>query len=403
MTWIRRYRWPAAAALVAAAVAWPALHGLALPSAASAPLRPNAAVSTPAAAVAGGPAYTLDEALRQAEEHSLQLQLARVQVDRAQLNYEYTLDITRNWGSDVVRVLQMRYNVSSIWPVSPDDRAQDTLRHTAAMGLDQAKLGLDQAHQAARLAITRAYLEWQKATALAQAQEEALARAKAQEASASVGIQAGTASRYDLLAAQAQVGAMQAALTAARSGKESARLALERLVGVPMDPTAQPAADLPGPEAAAALPQADSLVAEALKQRPEAAIARLSQAMKKEDLDLLTHDFDSGTIILSNAQIAAREADLQVQAAEADAALQVRQALLVAASAADRLKALQGAEDQAREALRLAHLRFDAGLATTTEVLGAQSALSQATASRIQAAADLAGALADIQRAAGRR
>jgi outer membrane protein TolC len=55
--------------------------------------------------------------------------------------------------------------------------------------------------------------------------------------------------------------------------------------------------------------------------------------------------------------------------------------------------------EQAREALRLARLRFQAGVGTQTDVIAAENDLTQSEGNRVSAILDYNRALADIQRA----
>lgn len=358
---------------------------------------PAAATAAVASAPVGGPDLALADVLALAEQHSLQLKAAALQVPRARVALDRAVAAAAAGGQTLGQALQQRYGV----PLPPDEAGALALRRSAELGVEQAALGLAAARQGARLAVTRAYVEWQKAAALAGAQRAAHERARAQADAIRAALDAGTAAPYDGLQAGAQLSAQAAALAAAEAGRELARLALERLVGAPLAAGLRPAADLPEPAAAARLPAAADLVETALARRPEVASARLGAVLREQELAVLARALPAADPALAAARLAVQEAALQVEAARADVRLQVQQALLGAGSAAQRLAALREGEEQARAALRLAELRFAAGTATSLEVLTAQAALSQAEASRIQAAADLAAALAAVRHAAG--
>ena len=57
--------------------------------------------------------------------------------------------------------------------------------------------------------------------------------------------------------------------------------------------------------------------------------------------------------------------------------------------------------EQAQEGLRIANVRFTAGVSTNLEVITAQAALSQAEANRIQALFSVNVARAQLERATG--
>ncbi len=404
MIHLRRLLQPTTALAVVAAVFIPAAAAGAPPAAASLP--PSSPPPPSVAAPNSPPTLSLQDALDQAENQSLQLKLAALRVPRAQLALDRARSVAATGGQGLARALEQRHGI----PLPADTEGAVALRRSAELGVEQAALSVEVARQGTRLAVVRAYVEWQKATALADAQQAALIRARAQADSARAALQAGSAARYDVIQATAQVSAQEAALVAAEAGREVARLTLERTIGAAVPPGLRPAGELPGGDAAD-LPgaqagaeseaDAEEQVARALNRRADATIARLNATARGADLDLLSRSLPEGDPLLATARLSVQEAALQLESTLADIRLQVRQARLGVSSARERLRALQAAAAQAREALNLAQLRFDAGAATTVELLGTQAALSQAEASRIQAAADLAAARAMLQQAGG--
>ncbi|MGB7378539.1 MAG: TolC family protein [Rivularia sp. (in: cyanobacteria)] len=79
--------------------------------------------------------------------------------------------------------------------------------------------------------------------------------------------------------------------------------------------------------------------------------------------------------------------------------LQVEEAYSSQQSNLENVQTSQAALDQARESLRLARLRFQAGVGTQLEVLDAENALTRAEGNRITAILDYNRALATLQRA----
>ena len=82
-------------------------------------------------------------------------------------------------------------------------------------------------------------------------------------------------------------------------------------------------------------------------------------------------------------------------------AQEVRNAALTLQEAGQRLKTTADGVALAEEALRLASVRYDAGIATLVEVTDAESALTQAKFNNVAAQFDYAIALADLQRSTG--
>lgn len=110
--------------------------------------------------------------------------------------------------------------------------------------------------------------------------------------------------------------------------------------------------------------------------------------------------FDGG---VARAQADQRKADIAI--AETQFAQQrdqfrfeVEQAFSNQQSNLQNVSTATGALEQARESLRLARLRFQAGVGTQTEVIDAETALTRAEGNRVQAILDYNRALANLQR-----
>lgn len=119
----------------------------------------------------------------------------------------------------------------------------------------------------------------------------------------------------------------------------------------------------------------------------------------------------SATVPLFDGGVTAeriREAEVRVEQLRAVEAqvrqgieLDVRRALLNVASAVEELATADKIVEQAQEGLRIANVRFAAGVSTNLEVVIAQASLSQGEANRIQALFNVNVARAQLERAAG--
>jgi OMF family outer membrane factor len=77
---------------------------------------------------------------------------------------------------------------------------------------------------------------------------------------------------------------------------------------------------------------------------------------------------------------------------------QVEQAYAQLRTSLDQVQTANIALEQAREALRLARLRFQAGVGTQTDVIAAENDLTRAEGNSVQAILDYNRALATLQR-----
>jgi OMF family outer membrane factor len=111
--------------------------------------------------------------------------------------------------------------------------------------------------------------------------------------------------------------------------------------------------------------------------------------------------FDGGA-----ARAAADRARTEIRIAETQFAtdrngirFEVEQAYSQLQSNLDNVQTANTAVEQSREALRLARLRFQAGVGTQTEVIDAENDLTRAEGQRVQAILNYNRALATLQRA----
>ncbi|NJM22985.1 MAG: TolC family protein [Richelia sp. SM1_7_0] len=110
--------------------------------------------------------------------------------------------------------------------------------------------------------------------------------------------------------------------------------------------------------------------------------------------------FDGGA---SKAQAAQAKADIQIAETQFSQQrnqirFEVERAYSELQSNLENVQTSEAALNQARESLRLARLRFQAGVGTQLEVIDAENALTQAEGNRINAILDYNRALANLQR-----
>lgn len=212
----------------------------------------------------------------------------------------------------------------------------------------------------------------------------------------------------------------------------------------PRPPADTPAGEQPESVHSAARPVPDTLaeaLAEALERRPEvysaiqaqrAAEARLAFQRKGNrpnvtltggvlyapDQAGLAFETTTWSIIgniavpiwdagLTRARSRQARADVEAAAADVESARdavteEVKRALLDLEDAAERRRSAAANTVQAREALRIARVRYNAGLAPVVEVIDAEAALTQARTNEVNAAYDYLAALAFLNRSLGR-
>ena len=311
------------------------------------------------------------------------------------------------------------------------DRAR--LRH------EMSQLSLDEATAGVVMATTEAYGRILAAEAARAAADASLQATREDWAKAGQRRDAGMATDADVLALVAQAADLQQRVIQYEGDAAIARAELNRLMGAPIDREYRvtESVTLDAPPADRSL---TALLAEADNARPElrraGAAERLAQAdgravrsglipqiVTQAAVDISgtrVSDRAAAWIVggearwnlsLGGAQLArvkaATEARLRA-AAEVDAARAAAHVDVVTAfhrrqSASARQAAGRAAVEQARESQRIVRNRFEAGLATVTDVLRASSALVDAETQRVSAIVDAMVSDAMLNRALGRR
>jgi len=249
---------------------------------------------------------------------------------------------------------------------------------------------------------------------------------------------AGVASDFDVLRAQTQLDNNRQALITARNQVAIAKNGFANLLG--LDPSTP--VDLRSPNAVPPLPVLDEtpLLERALAQRPEYLQADVNILKAQKNVRYarrglepslsanLTGSFNANegvraseraaaalgvtlTLPLSDAGIT-RAAVAGARADERQALIQkdqfvrgikaeVQQSIIAVRDANERAQVAGQTVTQAREALRLAGVRFRAGVGTQLEINDAQTALTQAETNAVNAQYDYLTALARLSRSVG--
>lgn len=406
-------------------------------------------------------ALTLQQALEFARRNNQELQVALLQLERAQAGLKVArAALLPNVGlsgrversSSAGSELQRRLN-----PQLPDDTDDPTTSFTggAQVSYDlytsgarsarirQAKeqvrlqeLDVERLSEEIRLNVATEYYNLQESDEQVRISRAAVVNAEASLRDARALEEAGVGTRFDSLRTQVNLANSQQQLTNAESQQRIARRALATRLNLAQSATLS-AAD---PVKLAGLwnqPLEKSIVL-AYQNRPELqqqlAQRNINQQQRREALaqlgpqvaieanyNLLDQFNDS--VGLTNGYSVALIANLNLfdggaskgRAAQAKVdteitetqfsqqrnqiRFQVEQAYSQQQSNLENVQTSQAALDQARESLRLARLRFQAGVGTQLEVLDAENALTRAEGNRITAILDYNRALATLQRA----
>jgi outer membrane protein TolC len=336
-----------------------------------------------------------------------------------------------------------RTRVDLQWPIYTGGRA-DALERAAAAEHDASTADVASARGDLRLEVSRAYWALVTARATEQVLAGTLSSMDAHVRDLASRLEQGLIPPNDLLSAQAQQSRQRVLSIEAQNAAAVAEADLQRLLGLDRGQRVEPADTLDGVPASAA--DLDALVAESLRQRPErqalqrrvdAADARLVAADAsgrpqvavtggydyarpnprifprsgdwRDSWDVSVNAswslWDGGRRQADQAEAAANARAARERVAEFDrqVVFEVRQRWLEADSSRAGVAAADAGVRSATEARRVVHERFNAGVATSTEVLDADVAVLQAELDRTRALANVRLAEARLERAVGRQ
>jgi len=335
-----------------------------------------------------------------------------------------------------------RTRVDLQWPIYTGGRT-DALERAAAAEHDASTADVAAARGDLRLEIRRAYWALVTARATEQVLAGTLSSVDAHVRDLASRLEQGLIPPNDLLSAQAQQARQRVLSIEAKNAAAVAEADLQRLLGLDRTQRVEPSETLEGGPASAA--DLDALVAQSLRQRPER--QALERRVDAADARHLAADASGRPLVAvsggydyarPNARIfprtgewrdswdlsvsatwslwdgGRRQADQAEASANARAArerlaefdrqvvFEVRQRWLEADSSRAAVAASDTGVQSAVEARRVVRERFNAGVATSTEVLDADVAVLQAELDRTRALANVRLAEARLERAVGR-
>ena len=403
---------------------------------------------------------TLEQALEFARRNNQELQVALLQLDRAKAGLKVArAALLPNVGlnAQVGRSSSAQSELQRRLQDLPDDTDDPTTAFSGGAqitydvytsGLRSARirqakeqlrlqeLDVERLSEEIRLNVATEYYNLQQADEQVRISKTAVVNAEASLRDARALEEAGVGTRFDSLRTQVNLANSQQQLTNARSQQQIARRQLVTRLNLAQSSTLS-AAD---PVKLAGLwnQSLENSIVLAYQNRPELqqqlaqrninkqqrreALAQLGPQVSVEASYSLLDQFNDSVGLTNGYSVAlvanlnlfdggaskgrAQQSEVDTEIAETQFSstrnqirFQVEQAYSQLESNLENVQTSEAALNQARESLRLARLRFQAGVGTQLEVLDAENALTQAEGNRINAILDYNRALASLQRA----
>ncbi len=417
-----------------------------------------AAVAAAGAYGQAGEPLTLQEAVSLALKNNRAVQISALSVDRtrnalreARSNANFTIQGNATY-TRFDRVAEARFGPQTVRLGNLENRtARITLTQVvdisgivraavraASVTLNLSELELERTRNDTILQVVQAYQGVARTDEFVRVAEEALRNAQERLRLIRAQVEAGVAAQFDQLRAETAVAQAEQALLNARNQRELAAAALNNLLGRNLNTPVQVVKPERLPELT---PEPlETLTQQAYQYRPEILAAQRGVELAQvniqvarrgilpsivltgqADFNLNTSPFNprretyTGVAVLSvpiwdGGITRAREAqardelqiaELRLQQAKEGVALEVRQAYLNLQDAQKRLAVAQKGLEQATEALRLARVRFEAGVSPQLEISDAELAFTQAQTNLVNAQFDYLDAYAALLRAVG--
>lgn len=312
-----------------------------------------------------------------------------------------------------------------------------SLRKQAETGIAVADLAHQAHRQRVLMDLFQGYYAHSLARSALETAEIALRSAEAIESQARARVESGVAVDSDLLRSQVYLSEARQRFIQAEGDLESTRAHLNRLMGRPLDLPV--GATAPLAPTLLPLPPEEVLLSEQKRRRPDyqALVAELRQAQalvdsrKKEfypviagfgaweanhpsldgsggnnwsaglSLDWNLFAGGSDRAALGAARREQERKERQAEAMESAMALEIRRALIRQRAAEKQVQAALSAEGQSEEGLRILENRYEAGLATMTDLLSAEAARSGARTRLAEAVYRYRVSCAEVEYAAG--
>ncbi|MEA5581570.1 TolC family protein [Nodularia harveyana UHCC-0300] len=402
---------------------------------------------------------TLAQALELAKRNNRDLQVSILELERSQAalrqaeaaflpNVSLNADVTRSRSAEEQRQRNLnpissqaesntvfRGEAQLTYPLFTSGRRTANVKQ-AQEEVRLSELAVERQSEEIRLSVSTEYYDLQQADERVAIALSAVENARASLQDAQSLERAGVGTRFDVLQAQVNLANSQQELTNNLSQQQISRRRLATRLSVPSSVNLS-AAD---PVELAGLWNQDleSSIILAFQNRPELqqllAQRNINEQQRRAELAALgpqvnlvasygvQDQFDDGTSITDGysvgvraslnlfdggaARASAAQAESNVAIAETrfseqrnQIRFQVEQAFSTQIANLENVQTANTALEQAREALRLARLRFKAGVGTQTDVINSENDLTRAEGNRITAILDYNRALAQLQRA----
>ncbi|MGF7184606.1 outer membrane protein TolC [Desulfitispora alkaliphila] len=314
---------------------------------------------------AEGETQVLPLTLKEAQEISLEnhprMELAEVGVEKARMGVRQAKSAKDSLADaerkDYSMVLQER-----------------TVVPMAESGLKIAEHSYKIQEQGLKLEVERAYYDYLAAEEQLKNEKQHLERAEKQLRHAKASFEAGMVAKNDVLGAETQVAQARAGLMTAEDEVEKARMEFAKTLGMSLDSQFELVDRFQFERWETDIQAA---VEAAKEKSTEVLMARENLKNKKLEFDVATSYWTPNVFTYREAEYSYKEAKIELEDLLADVEVNIRSSYMGINTLAEQYQVLTKAKEHTAESLRLAQLRYEAGMATSADVLSAQIELNE--------------------------
>lgn len=206
--------------------------------------------------------------------------------------------------------------------------------------------------------------------------QSAFIRAQEQLKQAQAKFKAGTVANIDVISAEAQLKSAEAELNEAKAGVEKAQMTLNQMLNLNLDTPIK----LTDKFSFVSVGEIDTEKVFQEMTEKDASYVSASEGYNMNEVNWEYHQkyYTKNIFKYREAEYAFKESEVNFDTAKSSLQLNIKSAYLDLKTAEDNYQVLSKSVEQAEEAYRLTKLRYDVGMATGYDILGAETSLKQA-------------------------
>ncbi|MDD4754394.1 MAG: TolC family protein [Desulfitobacteriaceae bacterium] len=320
---------------------------------------------------------SLSQAIELALKENHQIELAGIGVEKAKLAVDQAESAAKKANNQIGNEIPNAAGGTST--IRKDQNLAmviDVLPKQAQSGKVIADTALSYTENSIKFGVEAAYYGVQQAEKLLEVSQASFKRAEEQYKQAQARFNAGTSAKMEVISAEAQLKSAEAGVNEAQSTLQVAMMNLNKTLGLNLETPLKLTDSFQFKTAEAV--DVEKVIQEMTDQDISFVSAREEFNINQLNFDYHEKYYTSNTFVYRDAQYKYKEAEVKYDNAKVDLRLNIKGAYLDLKTAEENYHVLTKSLEQAKEAYRLNKLRYEVGMATNYDVLNAEAALKQA-------------------------